>query len=355
MSEIVVGMSGGVDSSVAAYLLKQEGHKVRGIFMQNWEEEDSSHCSIKADSLDAISVADILGIDVDLVNFAKEYQERVFRFFLDELREGRTPNPDVLCNSEIKFKAFLDYAREQGAEQIATGHYARKHIRDGVSHLLKAKDLNKDQSYFLYRLCSEQLAATTFPLGGLTKPQVRRIASQLGLPVANKKDSTGICFVGERQFRSFLQQYLPLERGLILTPEGREVGEHIGLAFYTIGQRKGLGIGGNGKPWYVAEKDKTNNTLVVVQGHDHPLLFCREILVKDLSFISGSAPKEECYEVKIRYRMKEERARLSYVSDEAIRLVFERPVWAATKGQSAVIYRGEVCLGGGLIVATKSA
>ena len=271
---IIVGLSGGVDSSVTAALLHQQGHNVRGIFMQNWEDDNNDqYCSIKEDSLDAMAVADIIGIDIDIVNFAAQYKDKVFAYFLQEYEAGRTPNPDVLCNAEIKFKCFLDHAIEQGAQAIATGHYARKEVREGVHYLLKGADSSKDQSYFLYRLQPFQLERALFPLGGMQKTEVRRLASDFRLPTAAKKDSTGICFIGERPFREFLQKYLPTHNGNMVTPDGKIVGEHIGLTFYTIGQRKGLGIGGAGEPWFVAGKNLARNELIVVQGHDDPLLY----------------------------------------------------------------------------------
>ena len=349
--EVVIGLSGGVDSSVAAYLL-QEDHQVRAIFMQNWQEaQDEEYCTIKEDSLDAIAVADCLGIDIDIVNFAREYEERVFRYFVQEYQKALTPNPDILCNSEIKFDVFLKHAQQEGSDYIATGHYVRKEKRDGVYHLLKAKDQKKDQTYFLYRLKPEQIAPALFPLGVLEKTQVRHISADLNLPTAYKKDSTGICFIGERPFRKFLQQYIPTTKGNMVTLEGEVVGEHIGLAFYTLGQRKGLGIGGRGDAWFVAGKNLADNSLIVVQGHDHPALFSREIVVADLSFTLGVAPEEGRYTVKVRYRTADVPVDLSYENKEKsrIRLFFPEPVWAATPGQSAVLYDGEVCLGGGII------
>src|SRR5215212_1026548 len=275
--KIVVGLSGGVDSAVAALLLKRAGHEVVGLFMKNWEDDDDDeYCSTREDLVDAVSAAERIGIDIDAVNFAAEYRERVFASFLAEYRAGRTPNPDVLCNAEIKFKAFLDHAMTLGADRIATGHYARVEERDGRFGLLKGLDPGKDQSYFLHRLDQAQLARTLFPVGHLHKGEVRRIAREAGLPNHAKRDSTGICFIGERPFREFLSRYLPREPGPMVTPEGQRVGEHLGLMYYTIGQRQGLGIGGRregaGSPWYVADKDMASNTLIVVQGHDHPLL-----------------------------------------------------------------------------------
>lgn len=347
---IVVGMSGGVDSSVTAWLLKQQGHEVIGVFMQNWEDDnDSDYCSIKQDSLDALSVADIVGIDMEIVNFAKEYKDRVFSYFLTEYSAGRTPNPDVLCNAEIKFKAFLDYAMELGADCIATGHYARKRVDGDRHYLLRALDDTKDQSYFLYRLNQHQLSKAIFPLGELRKTEVRRLAREAGLPTAAKKDSTGICFIGERPFREFLQRYLPTHPGEMVTPEGRTVGEHLGLMYYTLGQRKGLGIGGQGEPWFVAGKDMASNRLIVVQGHDHPLLQKRELEMIDLSWTLDAAPAPGDYSAKNRYRMPDAACTLSPVADGRARLAFATPQWAVTPGQSAVLYDGDVCLGGGII------
>ena len=350
---IVVGLSGGVDSSVTAALLKQQGNQVRGVFMQNWEDDDNDeYCSIKQDSFDAIAVADILGIDIDIVNFAAQYKDKVFAYFLQEYSAGRTPNPDVLCNAEIKFKCFLDYAIGQGADVIATGHYARKEVRGGVHHLLKGLDANKDQSYFLYRLRPHQLERAVFPLGGLEKPEVRRLAAEYALPTATKKDSTGICFIGERPFREFLQQYLPTHNGAMVTPEGKTVGEHVGLTFYTLGQRKGLGIGGAGEPWFVVGKNLPRNELIVVQGHDHPLLYTNSLVMNDLSFTLPERPAPGRYTCKTRYRMADAACELRYSDDDTAELVFDEAQWAVTPGQSAVLYDGDVCLGGGVIVST---
>ena len=356
---IIVGLSGGVDSSVTAQLLKQQGHHVRGVFMQNWEDDDNDeYCSIKQDSFDAIAVADIVGIDIDIVNFAGQYKDKVFAYFLQEYQAGRTPNPDVLCNAEIKFKSFLDYALEHGAEALATGHYARKEVRaDGRHYLLKGLDENKDQSYFLYRLQPYQLERALFPLGSLKKPEVRRIAAEANLPTAAKKDSTGICFIGERPFREFLQKYLPTAEGEMVTPEGKTVGRHIGLMFYTLGQRKGLGIGGAGEPWFVAGKDLAANKLIVVQGHDHPLLFSGCLTMSQLSWTlpaqagdrEGTAPPPGRYTCKTRYRMADAPCELRYLGEDRAELVFDEPQWAVTPGQSAVLYDGDICLGGGII------
>ena len=350
---IIVGLSGGVDSSVTAALLHQQEHNVRGIFMQNWEDDNNDqYCSIKEDSLDAMAVADIIGIDIDIVNFAAQYKDKVFAYFLQEYEAGRTPNPDVLCNAEIKFKCFLDHAIAQGAEAIATGHYARKEVREGVHYLLKGADSSKDQSYFLYRLQPFQLERALFPLGGMQKTEVRRLARDFRLPTAAKKDSTGICFIGERPFREFLQKYLPTHNGNMVTPEGKIVGKHIGLTFYTIGQRKGLGIGGAGEPWFVAGKNLPRNELLVVQGHDHPLLYTNSLVMNDLSFTLPERPKPGRYTCKTRYRMADAPCELRYLDEDTAELVFDMPQWAVTPGQSAVLYDGDVCLGGGIIVST---
>jgi tRNA-specific 2-thiouridylase len=363
---IVVGLSGGVDSAVSAHLLKRQGHEVLGIFMKNWEDDDDSeYCSSNADFIDAAAVADVLGIEIEHVNFAAGYKDRVFAEFLREYRAGRTPNPDVLCNAEIKFKAFLDHAIERGAESIATGHYARVREVDGRFELLKGLDPLKDQSYFLHRLTQAQLAKTLFPVGELAKTEVRRIASEIGLPNAKKKDSTGICFIGERPFREFLKRYLANAPGPMKDDRGRTLGEHVGLSFYTLGQRKGIGIGGlkaspsapGGnlhEPWYVARKDIATNTLYVVQGHDHPWLLSQALVADDLSWVSGAAPASGGFGAKTRYRQSDAPCRIDADGLEAgrIGLRFEAPQWAVTPGQSAVLYDGEVCLGGGPILAS---
>ena len=348
---IVVGMSGGVDSSVAALLLKREGHEVVGLFMKNWEDDDTDeYCSTRQDLIDAAAAADVIGIELEAVNFAAEYKDRVFAEFLREYSAGRTPNPDVLCNAEIKFKAFLDHALRLGAAQIATGHYARVAYNNEKHELLRGKDAAKDQSYFLHRLTQEQLARVLFPVGGLRKSEVRRIALEAGLPNHAKKDSTGICFIGERPFREFLNRYLPKAPGPIVADKGRAIGEHIGLAFYTIGQRKGIGIGGSGDPWYVAGKDLAANKLIVVQGHDHPLLMKRALAADAASWIAGSAPGERSqHTAKTRYRQADAPCLLSRVLDSEIKVEFSTPQWAVTPGQSVVLYDGEACLGGGVI------
>ncbi|MDR6602384.1 tRNA-specific 2-thiouridylase [Achromobacter deleyi] len=362
---VVVGMSGGVDSSVTAWLLKQQGYDVVGLFMKNWEDDDDSeYCSTRQDLLDAASVADLVGVDFEFVNFAAEYKDRVFADFLREYSAGRTPNPDVLCNAEIKFKAFLDHAMALGAEHIATGHYARVRevLADGGGtqfQLLKALDASKDQSYFLHRLNQAQLSRTLFPLGEIHKTEVRRIAHEIGLHNAAKKDSTGICFIGERPFREFLNRYLPTEPGPILTPEGQNVGRHEGLSFYTLGQRKGLGVGGvkgrqredgTAEAWYVARKDLERNILYVVQGHDHPWLLSGRLQAQDASWVAGHPPAVAGYGAKTRYRQADAACRLEQAEGDTFALDFAEPQWAITPGQSAVLYDGEVCLGGGIIL-----
>lgn len=367
---IVVGLSGGVDSAVSAWLLKQQGHEVIGIFMKNWEDDDDSeYCSSRQDFLDAASVADVLGIEIEHVNFAADYKDRVFAEFLREYQAGRTPNPDVLCNAEIKFKAFLDHAMRLGAEKIATGHYARvRSVADasfdgGLRHeLLKGLDPLKDQSYFLHRLNQAQLSKTLFPVGELPKTEVRRIADEIKLPNAKKKDSTGICFIGERPFREFLNRYLSNEPGLIKDDRGRKLGEHVGLSFYTLGQRKGIGIGGlkekgaprgggEHEPWFVARKDMDTNTLYVVQGHDHVWLQQHTLVADDLSWVDGRGPAvaQAGVGAKTRYRQADAPCEVTAASASEIALRFGEAQWAVTPGQSAVLYQGEVCLGGGVI------
>ncbi|MEO1767840.1 tRNA 2-thiouridine(34) synthase MnmA [Thiobacter aerophilum] len=345
---VVVGMSGGVDSSVAAWLLKRQGYEVVGLFMRNWEDDEE--CPARQDFLDVLAVAEVIGIEVEAVNFAREYKERVFNYFLREYQAGRTPNPDVLCNSEIKFKAFLEHALSLGADRIATGHYALVRERNGVHELVKARDSGKDQTYFLYRLNQAQLARTLFPLGGLLKSEVRAIAREAGLPTHAKKDSTGICFIGERDFREFLSRYLPRQPGDMETPDGRYVGRHDGLMYYTIGQRQGLGIGGPGAPWYVAGKDLARNVLIVVQGHDHPLLFKDRLEAGDLSWIAGTPPDpRRRYAAKTRYRQTDAACHIERLADNHMALRFDMPQWAVTPGQSVVLYEDDVCLGGGII------
>ena len=372
---VVVGLSGGVDSAVSAWLLKQQGHEVVGLFMKNWEDDDDSeHCTSRQDWLDAASVADVIGIDIEHVNFAADYKDRVFADFLREYAAGRTPNPDVLCNAEIKFKAFLDHALALGAETIATGHYARvrHNPATGRHELLKGLDPLKDQSYFLHRLNQAQLARTLFPVGELPKTEVRRLAAEIGLPNAKKKDSTGICFIGERPFRDFLNRYLANQPGPIVDDRGRRLGEHVGLSFYTLGQRKGIGIGGvkdKGAPrgggdheaWFVARKDLARNTLVIVQGHAHPWLQQHSLQADAPSWVAGEPPAPGArLAAKTRYRQADaacsfQPATLPAAGErparEGFALTFPEAQWAVTPGQSAVLYDGEVCLGGGFIDA----
>lgn len=364
---IVLGMSGGVDSSVAAWLLKQQGHEVIGLFMKNWEDDDDSeYCSTRQDLLDAASAADVVGVELQAVNFSAEYKDRVFAEFLREYQAGRTPNPDVLCNAEIKFKAFLDHAIKLGAEKIATGHYARVREVNGRYELLRGLDVTKDQSYFLHRLNQLQLSRALFPVGELEKSQVREIARKIDLPNAAKKDSTGICFIGERPFREFLNRYLSKEPGPILDDRGRQIGDHLGLSFYTLGQRKGIGLGGqkdgSGQAWYVARKDIANNALYVVQGHDHPWLLSRSLVAQDVSWVSGQSPsrvmevdnelRSDLSQLGAKTRYRQTDAACAFAeTGEGFSLSFSSEQWAVTPGQSAVLYDGEVCLGGGVIAS----
>ncbi|MFO1318995.1 MAG: tRNA 2-thiouridine(34) synthase MnmA [Burkholderiales bacterium] len=351
---VVIGLSGGVDSAVAAWVLREQGYEVIGLFMKNWEDDDTDeHCTTRQDLIDAVSVADVLGIDVEAVNFSAEYKDRVFAIFLAEYRAGRTPNPDVLCNSEIKFKAFLDHALAMGADRIATGHYAGVREVDGRFQLLRASDASKDQSYFLHRLDQQQLARTLFPLADWQKQDVRACARRIGLPNHAKKDSTGICFIGERPFREFLKRYLPTQPGDMVTLEGRVAGRHEGLMYYTIGQRQGLGIGGQGLPWYVAAKDIASNRLIVVQGHDHPALQSITLEAADLSWIAGVEPAHDrVYGAKTRYRQTDSPCRIER-DDGKLVVRFEQPQWAVTPGQSVVLYDGSACLGGGVIESSR--
>lgn len=358
---IVVGLSGGVDSAVAALLLKRAGHEVIGLFMKNWEGDDTDeYCSSRQDLVDAAAVADVLGIEFEAVNFAAEYRERVFADFLREYQAGRTPNPDVLCNSEIKFRAFLDHALALGADHIATGHYAQVRQFLGEWQLLKGEDGTKDQSYFLHRLTQAQLSKTLFPIGHLYKRDVRQSALDAGLPNHARKDSTGICFIGERPFREFLARYLPRQPGEIrILGTDRVIGSHEGLAYYTFGQREGLGIGGvkgaSEEPWFIAAKDMARNILYVVQGHEHPALLSASLVATDLSWISARPPHTHwVYAAKTRYRQPDAACEIERVSGEECEVIFAAPQWAVTPGQSVVIYESRVCLGGG-VIATRQA
>ncbi len=363
---IVVGLSGGVDSSVAAWLLKKAGHEVVGVFMKNWVDDDSGeYCSSREDLVDAASVADVVGIELQAVNFAAEYRDRVFAAFLREYSAGRTPNPDVLCNSEIKFRSFLDHARTLGADRIATGHYARLRQAGNGVELLKAVDASKDQSYFLHQLAQDQLAGSVFPVGDMTKRAVRALAKEQDIPTFAKKDSTGICFIGERPFRDFLARYLPRESGPMRTPEGEIVGHHQGLAYYTLGQRQGLGIGGThggiSAPWFVVGKDLAANALVVVQGHDDRRLYSSVVETGRMHWIAGvSVPGVTPFAAKLaaktRYRMPDAACVLESIdaAGSRWRARFDAPQWAPTPGQYLVVYDGDVCLGGAVIESARS-
>jgi len=351
--QVVVGMSGGVDSSVAALLLKEEGYNVIGIFMKNWDEEsEDGFCTATQDYEDVRKVCEQIDIPYYTVNFEKEYWDKVFTYFLDEYKKGRTPNPDIMCNKEIKFKAFLDYALKLGADYLATGHYAQIDEHDGEYRLLRGTDKNKDQSYFLSALNQYQLAKTLFPLGHLQKEEVRKIAEKYNLATAKKKDSTGICFIGERDFKEFLNKFLPAKPGEIKDFSGEVKGSHDGLMYYTLGQRKGLGIGGNGtgEPWFVADKDLKNNILYVVQGADNPKLFSYGLLASNLNWISKKGiEKVMDLTAKFRYRQKDQEVRVFVEDDNKCKVVFKNPQKAITPGQAVVFYNGEVCLGGAII------
>ncbi len=356
-SKVVIGLSGGVDSAVAALLLLEQGFDVTGVFMKNWEDDDDAeYCAAARDLEDAQAVCDVLGISLRTVNFSADYWNRVFKYFLAEYESGRTPNPDVLCNTEIKFKSFLSLALDLGAEYIATGHYARVACNEQRCRLLTGMDEDKDQTYFLHGLAQDALRRTLFPLGELTKPDVRQRAQQAGLPVFGKKDSTGICFIGERKFNDFLGRYLQGQAGDIISADGSHVGTHQGLMFYTIGQRHGLGIGGPGEPWYVVDKDVSANILVVAQGAQHPRLYHRALAANDMHWISGiPAPTAENYMAKIRYRQPAQHCRLDYTADGRVHVAFTEPQRAITPGQSVVLYRDDECLGGGIIQGTIGA
>ena len=354
--KVICGMSGGVDSSVSAFILQQQGYQVEGLFMKNWEEDDDTdYCTAAADLADAQAVCDKLGIKLHKINFAAEYWDNVFEHFLSEYKAGRTPNPDILCNKEIKFKAFLEYAAEDlGANYIATGHYVRRRGADDKAQLLRGLDANKDQSYFLYTLSSKQVGQSLFPVGNIEKPIVRAIAEDLDLITAKKKDSTGICFIGERKFKDFLARYLPAQPGNIRTVEGDIIGRHDGLMYHTLGQRKGLGIGGvkgaSEEAWYVVEKDLVNNELIVAQGHDHSALLSTGLIAQQLHWVDRQPIREplRCT-VKTRYRQTDVPCMIEPIDDESIKVIFDEPQIAVTPGQSAVFYLDKVCLGGGII------
>lgn len=356
--KVIVGMSGGVDSSVSAYLLQQQGYQVEGLFMKNWEEDDTDeYCAAATDLADAEAVCKKLGIELHTVNFAAEYWDNVFEYFLQEYKAGRTPNPDIMCNKEIKFKAFLEFAAEAlGADYIATGHYCQRRFNGSTWELIRGLDDNKDQSYFLYTLSHEHIAQTLFPVGHLPKPEVRKIAEAQDLVTHDKKDSTGICFIGERKFKDFLQQYLPAQPGDIVSVDGTVLGSHQGLMYHTLGQRKGLHIGGladaSEDPWYVVDKDVAANQLVVAQGKNHPRLFSRGLIAKQLHWVAREALHEGlACTVKTRYRQQDIPCLIKVIDQDTIEVMFDAPVAAVTPGQSAVFYSGDVCLGGGIIDA----
>ena len=350
---IIIGMSGGVDSAIAAAELVEKRYTVEGVFMKNWDESDEEFCTVTEDYNDALQVCDILGIPIRTVDFSDEYWKKVFQLFLEECRTGRTPNPDILCNKEIKFRAFLDHALDLGAVSIATGHYAYINQANGAYQLCRGKDTGKDQSYFLYALNQDQLSKSIFPIGNWTKAKVRQKARELGFHNHDKKDSTGICFIGKRNYRQFLKKFLPTQPGQIVTDEGKIIGEHDGLMYYTYGQRQGLGIGGGfgekDAPWYVTDKNLDSNTLIVGQRHDHPELYHRLLTASQVHWISGSHPSKEILSAKIRYRTKDSVCRLIEKNQTSLTVIFDDPQFAITPGQSIVFYDQEVCLGGAVI------
>ncbi|MBP0723811.1 tRNA 2-thiouridine(34) synthase MnmA [Bacillus sp. RG28] len=350
-TRVVVGMSGGVDSSVAAYLLKQQGYDVIGIFMKNWDDTDQfGVCTATEDYEDVIAVCNQIGIPYYAVNFEKQYWDKVFTYFLDEYKKGRTPNPDVMCNKEIKFKAFLEHALTLGADYLATGHYAGVEFRDGDFKMLRGIDANKDQTYFLNQLGQDQLSKVMFPLGQYTKPEIRKIAEEAGLATAKKKDSTGICFIGERNFKEFLSNYLPAQPGEMQTMAGEMKGKHDGLMYYTIGQRHGLGIGGNGDPWFVVGKNLEKNILFVEQGFHNELLYSNEVFATDISWTTAE-PKEGTFTctAKFRYRQEDNEVTVHVLEDNTVKIMCHEKIRAITPGQAVVFYDGDVCLGGGTI------